>query len=62
MTGMHPRTTVRDAVLADLSEGLDDAAVQGVEWAAVEATVAAVRDRQPKLINWETYRDAEIAL
>jgi len=54
-----PRTAIRDAILDGVSAGLDADAVQGVEDAAVSATEAACKNREP-LLDFAEY--SEVAL
>jgi len=58
-TMTHPRTAVKDAILASVSEGLDDDAVRGVEDVSVTATEAACLSRH-ELLDFAEYR--EVAL
>jgi len=59
MTHTNPRTTVYDAILASVSEGLDADAVRGVEDVSVTATEAAARNRYP-LLDFEEYMRCDL--
>lgn len=56
------RTQIRDCILAGVNEDLGIDAVESIEWAAVDDTVAAVRRRESDLpghaalVDWDTYR------
>lgn len=60
---MHetPRTTLRDAVLAQVSPELDADAVCAVEWAALDDTRAAVLNHH-ELLDFDEYQAAAAAL
>lgn len=59
MVTAHPRTAIKDAILATVSEDLDADAVQGVEWAALADTRAAYRSRQTGDVpDWDDYLQA----
>lgn len=58
----NPRTEVKDAILANVSAGLDADAVSGVEWAAFDGVRAAIQDTRT-FPNWDEYNAAaEVAL
>lgn len=57
----NPRTSIRDAILASVSPGLDEDAVKGVEWAAVEDTrISTYAGRFPPwdMVNPDNWRSA----
>jgi len=52
------RTTVRDAVLANVSGGLDGDAVEGIEETSISATESACKTSP--LLNWDEYRKVSL--